>query len=65
MQASWMHFVDGDVNMQMIGVGMNCRNPLVIGITDCRAKFVLDGVQHFKRWLFTGRERINKMVGFI
>ncbi|GLR55194.1 hypothetical protein GCM10007923_64160 [Shinella yambaruensis] len=46
LKTRWVDFVDGDVHMQVIGIDVDRRNSLMIGVTDRRAQLVLDLVKH-------------------
>lgn len=37
-----VHLIDGDVHVQMAGIGVNGGKPLVLAKSDCPAKLILD-----------------------
>ena len=65
LQAGRVNLVDGDVDVQMIGVDMHGADALMVGKADCLAKLIFNRVQHVERRILARRETENEVIGLI
>ena len=60
-----MHFVDGDVEMQVVGVPVNHGNPLMFGKSKRAAKVVFDPGKGVAEQVFTSSKGDDQVIGSV
>ena len=63
--ADGMDLVDGDVDVQVVGVAMHGTDALMLGITECGAYPILNLPQHVSRRVFPRRKAHQQMIGLV